>query len=73
MHNLNKLWRGSLDDATYQGSRPSGFGHEFFYVLCFIYVTYWTGHFGPRGITCLNSADNGELTICILETPIRAV
>ena len=45
-HNLNKLGRGSQDDATniIQGSRPSGFRQEDIFFI-FFYV------FGHRGIT----------------------
>ena len=32
-YNFNKLGRGSLDDTTYQSSRPCGFRQEDFFML----------------------------------------
>ena len=48
-HNLNKLGRGPLGDATYQyqGSRPYGFTQEEFFMFSFISLCKTCD---PRGV-----------------------
>ena len=43
-YNLNKLGRGSLDDASYQISRPCGFRQEDFFMFLPILVNVKQGH-----------------------------
>ena len=72
-HNLNKLGRGPLDYK--HNIKPLGlllFQTRFFFIFSLNksikHVTHRTGLFLPQGHT-LNLSDNGELTLCKLETP----
>ena len=74
-HNLNKLCRGPLSDATYtkyQGSMPYGFRQEdfaMFFPIYKAYVKYVTpggAIFGHRGIICTNLVEVHQVMIQIV-------